>query len=62
MAGWHLRLDIDAEHAAGDLTVTGFATRRTAEELAWVFADALRRHYGPGTVVRATALQPASAP
>jgi hypothetical protein len=47
-------LDIDAPHAGGDLTVTGFVTRRSAEQIGALFADAIRRHFGPGTRVDIT--------
>lgn len=58
MTGYVLTLDIDGANVAGDLTVTGFCTARTATEVGMVFSDALRTHY-PGAQVRGTVIHPA---
>jgi hypothetical protein len=47
-----LTLHVDGPGTFGDLTVTGFATERTAVEVAAGFADSLRQQF-PGATVTA---------
>lgn len=48
-----LTLTVDAREAAGDLQVSGFVTERTAVEIGFVLAEALRQHFD-GAQVTAT--------
>ena len=56
-----IRLHIDGGNAYGDLTVTGFATDRTALEVAFGFADVLRERF-PGAEVTAALVEPSESP
>lgn len=53
---WSVRFTVAADNAAGDLTVTGFATRRTAGQLGMRFLDGLRAEY-PEAEIRAEILR-----
>lgn len=51
LEGTSITLTLDAPTAAGDLVVTGFATKSTALQVGARFADALRDEF-PGAEVR----------
>ena len=55
-----IKLHIDGGNAYGDLTVSGFATDRTALEVGMSFADVLRERF-PGAVVTADLVEPQEA-
>lgn len=51
MKQYQINITVDGPTAAGDITVSGFATARTAVEVAFVVTEALREHYEDALVI-----------